>query len=62
MLEHALDAGVHLLFFNELAAFCCCDAFFYGGKESRFVVQVADQNIGRRAVCGLRELTVTCAT
>jgi hypothetical protein len=31
--EHALDTGVHLLFFNKLAALGCRDSFFHGGNE-----------------------------
>ena len=40
-LEHELDAGVHLLFVDKLAALCCCNSSFDGGEEPGLVVQIA---------------------
>src|SRR6476660_5649094 len=44
-LEHALDAGVHFLFLDKLTALCRRDSFFDGGKKTRLIVQIADENV-----------------
>jgi hypothetical protein len=39
--EHALDAGIPLIFLKELASFRSRNPFFNGGEEIGFLVQIA---------------------
>ena len=43
-LEHGFKAGVHLFFFDKLAALGCRYSFFHGSEEAGFFVEIPGNN------------------
>jgi hypothetical protein len=60
--QHLLKPSVHFLFFDELPALSRFKAFFNGGKDARFLVEITVTTLVTSCSVSVPEFVAICAS